>query len=62
MEFCGEPQCFLTDTQLDGELGRAGFARDPSVAFREYNLPKPGMLATGNAPVIYEAAFRRRLY
>lgn len=58
-EFSGDPQCFLTETQLDAELGRAGFARDPGVAFHEYNLPKPGMLPTGKTPVIYEAAFRR---
>ena len=58
-EFSGEPQCFLTETQLDDELARAGFVRDAGVPFHEYNLPKPGMLPTGKAPVIYEAAFRR---
>ena len=58
-EFSGEPQCFLTESQLDSELARAGFARDGGVPFQEYNLPRPGMLATGKAPVIYEAAFRR---
>jgi len=58
-EFSGGPQCFLTETQLDAELERAGFARDASVPFHEYNLPTPGMLPTGKAPVIYEAAFRR---
>ena len=58
-QFSGEPQCFLTDAQLDAELARAGFVRDSAVPFHEYNLPKPGMLSTGRAPVIYEAAFRR---
>lgn len=58
-QFSGEPQCFLTEQQLDAELARAGFVRDSSVPFQEYNLPKPGMLSTGKAPVIYEAAFRR---
>jgi ubiquinone/menaquinone biosynthesis C-methylase UbiE len=58
-EFSGEPQCFLTETQLNAELRRVGFVRDPSVPFHEYNVPKPGTLSTGKAPVIYEAAFRR---
>jgi ubiquinone/menaquinone biosynthesis C-methylase UbiE len=58
-QFSGEPQCFLTEAQLDAELGRVGFVRDSGVPFHEYNLPKPGMLPAGKAPVIYEAAFRR---
>ena len=58
-EFSGEPQCFLTETQLDAELLRVGFVRDPSVPFHEYNLPKAGLLPTGKMPVIYEASFRR---
>lgn len=58
-EFSGEPQCFLTETQLDAELARAGFVRGTGVPFHEYNLPKPGLLSTGKAPVIFEAAFRR---
>ena len=58
-QFSGEPQCFLTEFQLDAELRSVGFVRDPSVPFHEYNLPKPGMLSTGMMPVIYEAAFRR---
>jgi ubiquinone/menaquinone biosynthesis C-methylase UbiE len=58
-QFSGEPQCFLTEAQLDAELGRVGFVRDPSVPFHEYNLPKPGVLLASKAPVIYEAAFRR---
>jgi SAM-dependent methyltransferase len=58
-QFSGEPQCFLTERQLDEELARAGFVRDSSVPFHEYNLPKPGQLPTGKTPVIYEALFRR---
>jgi len=58
-EFSGEPQCFLTEGQLDAELHRVGFVRDPGVPFHEYNLPQPGSLSTGHVPVIYEAAFRR---
>ena len=58
-DFSGEPQCFLTEEQLDGELRRVGFGRDSSVPFHEYNLPKPGTLSTGKTPVIYEAAYRR---
>ena len=58
-QFCGEPQCFLTEAQLVAELGRVGFAPDPGVPFREYNRPQPGALSTGTMPVIYEAAFRR---
>jgi ubiquinone/menaquinone biosynthesis C-methylase UbiE len=57
--FSGEPQCFLTDVQLDSELARVGFVRDAGVPFHEYNLPTQGMLLAGKAPVIYEAAFRR---
>jgi ubiquinone/menaquinone biosynthesis C-methylase UbiE len=58
-QFSGEPQCFPTEAQLNAELCRVGFVRDASVPFHEYNLPKPGTLSTGKAPVIYEAAFRR---
>ena len=57
--FSGEPQCFLTDTQLVAELERVGFEPDPAVPFREYNRPQPGALGRPTAPVIYEAAFRR---
>ena len=58
-QFSGEPQCFLTEAQLDAELRRVGFVRDPIVPFHEYNVPKPGTLSFGKAPAIYEAAFRR---
>ena len=58
-QFSGDPQCFLTEAQLDAELGPAGFTRDPEVPLTEYNLPKPGTMRIGKAPVIYEASFRR---
>ena len=57
-QFSGQPQCFLTEAQLVAELAAAGFVRDPSVPLTEYNRPQPGVHRTGNAPVIYEAAFR----
>ena len=56
-QFSGQPQCFLTEAQLVSELGIAGFVREPSVPFTEYNRPGPGALSTG-APVIYEGVFR----
>ena len=58
-QFSGQPQCFLTEAQLLSELGEAGFASDSAVPLREYNRRPPGVVSTG-APVIYEAAFRRR--
>ena len=57
-EFSGERQCFLTEAQLDEELGRVGFARDAAVPLTEYNRPGPGMLRASGTPVIYEAAYR----
>ncbi|HET7340462.1 MAG TPA: class I SAM-dependent methyltransferase [Methylomirabilota bacterium] len=59
-EFSGEPQCFLTETQLFEEMAAAGFAPDPAVPLTEYNRPSPGALPTGRVPVIWEAAFRSR--
>jgi len=49
----------ITEAPLVAELGRVGFAPDPSVPLREYNRPQRGALMTGTLPVIYEAAFRR---
>jgi SAM-dependent methyltransferase len=59
-KFSGQPQCFLTESQLIDELGAAGFERDPNVPLTEYNRPRPGALSVGTVPVIYEAAFRFR--
>ena len=57
-QFSGEPQCFLTDTQLLAELAEAGWAPDAAVPLTEYNRPGPGE-PRARGPVIYEAAFRR---
>lgn len=57
-QFSGQPQCFLTESQLFSELGAAGFAPDAGVPLTEYNRPRPGTLHTGTIPVIFEAAFR----
>jgi SAM-dependent methyltransferase len=57
-QFSGEPQCFLTDTQLVAELREAGFTADPGIPLRELNRPAAGAMRTGNAPVIYEDVFR----
>jgi SAM-dependent methyltransferase len=58
-EFSGEPQCFLTESEVLAEMQAAGFTLDPTVPFTEYNRPRAGTLPTGTVPVIYEAAFRR---
>jgi SAM-dependent methyltransferase len=58
-QFSGEPQCFLTESQLLSELSSVGFTPDPELALREQNRPAPGTLR-GGAPVIYEGAFRHR--
>lgn len=59
-QFSGQPQCFLTESQLLAEFADVGFVPDPAVPLTEYNLPRPGALRTGRVPVIYEALFRRR--
>ena len=38
-QFAGEPQCFLTETELVDELRRAGFEKDPPGPLTEYNRP-----------------------
>jgi len=57
-QFSGHPQCFLTDSQLIGELEAVGFRPDPAVPLTEHNLPRAGTMTVGRVPVIYEAAFR----
>jgi SAM-dependent methyltransferase len=59
-QFAGEPQCFLTETQLKEELLRAGFERDSPGPLTEYNRPVAGRTITRGGPVIYEGTFRRR--
>lgn len=56
-EFAGEPQCFLTATELIDELGAAGFLPDPALLLQELNCPSGLVKASG--PVIYEGGFRR---
>ncbi len=58
-EFSGEPQCFLTEAQVNEELAAAGFVRDPDVPLTEYNRPA-GKTLKGSGPVIFEGTFRRR--
>jgi SAM-dependent methyltransferase len=59
-QFSGEPQVFLTEGQLLGELAAAGFDPDAAVPLTELNVPRPGTISSNRGPVIYEAAFRRR--
>ena len=58
-QFSGQPQCFLTESQLMEEMGAAGFVYDPAVPLTEYNRRSPAALPGKLVPVIYEAAFRR---
>ena len=59
-QFSGQPQVFLTESQLLAEMRDAGFERDVDLAVTEYNRPAPGPLRSLSGPVIYEAAFRYR--
>lgn len=56
----GEPQCFLDETELLDELGRAGFERDTPGPLTEYNVVMADPLRTrGGPPAIYEGTFIR---
>lgn len=57
-QFSGGPQVFVTAEQLASELSGAGFEPDPALPVRELNLPPPGEVRVGGAPVIYEGGFR----
>ena len=59
-QFSGQPQCFLTESQLVAELGEAGFDPDPGVPLRELNRRPPTAFQMGGPPVIHEGVFRRR--
>jgi SAM-dependent methyltransferase len=59
-QFAGEPQCFLTEIQLNEELRQGGFEKDPPGPLTEHNRPRAGRTLTRNGPVIYEGTFRRR--
>ena len=58
-QFCGQPQCFLTEEEVVSELRAGGFIRDSAGPLTEYNRPQPGPLRTPRGPVIYEGIFRR---
>jgi len=53
----GEPQCFLTEAEIEGELGRAGFRRAVPGPLAEYGVPAPGMHRKGGAPATFEGTF-----
>lgn len=57
-QFSEQPQCFLTEAELVGELASAGFISEGSIT--EYNRPSPSTLVTASGPVIYEGMFRLR--
>jgi ubiquinone/menaquinone biosynthesis C-methylase UbiE len=59
-EFSGEPQCFLTEDQLEEELSRVGFEPDGAVPLTEYNRGPAAAARVGGPPVIWEASFRFR--
>ena len=59
-QFAGEPQCFLTETQVKEELYRAGWEKHPPGPLTEYNRPVAGRAIPQGGPVIYEGTFRRR--
>jgi ubiquinone/menaquinone biosynthesis C-methylase UbiE len=59
-QFSGEPQCFLTGSQLLEEMAMAGFHPDPVLPLTEHNRRPPNALpGARTGPVIYEALFRR---
>jgi len=59
-QFAGEPQCFLTEAELNEELRQAGFEKDPPGHLTEHNRPVAGRTFTRVGPVIYEGTYRRR--
>ena len=59
-QFLGEPQCFLTETQLIEELAAAGFVRESGEPVQEIDLRKPNSLQILSGPVVLEGIFRRQ--
>lgn len=59
-QFSGQPQCFLTDTELFAELGAVGFTVEPGFPLTEYNRPHARRLISAKVPAIYEGVFRLR--
>lgn len=58
-QLSGTPQVFLTRSQLISEVGEAGFEPDADLPICELNLPPPGAVRFGGAPVIFQAGFRK---
>ena len=58
-QFSGRRQCFLTEDELITEMRDGGFVVDATWPMRELNRPIAGALPTLNAPVTWEAVFRR---
>jgi SAM-dependent methyltransferase len=58
-QFSGDPQVFLTASELTDHLAAAGFVQQPGTTLSEYNRPRPGALVRGGPPVIWEGVFRR---
>lgn len=56
----GEPQCFLTEAEVLGELAQAGFVRTSPAPLAEYNVRPAAARGPGGPPAIYEATFVRR--
>lgn len=59
--FSGQPQCFLTESELTAELDPVGFVREPGAPLTEYNRAPAHAVVKPTAPVIYEGVFRRRV-
>lgn len=59
-QFAGEPQCFLTESQLTEELLQAGFQKDPPGPLAERNRPPARAMLARSGPVVYEGTYRRR--
>ncbi len=57
-QFAGEPQCFLTESQLTEELLRVGFQKDPPGPLAERNRPAAGAMLARSDPVVYEGTYR----
>jgi SAM-dependent methyltransferase len=55
----GEPQCFLTETEVADEMRRAGFVRDAAGPMTEYNVRPLAARGPGGPPAIWEATFVR---
>lgn len=53
----GEPQCFLTETEIVEELAHAGFAATGPLAL--YNARPAAQRGSGGPPAIYEGTFVR---